>query len=163
MRKPTHKRNVGRFWSKVDQAGGLDSCWLYLGSTELKHPYGLFWLNGRQRVASNVAYEFATGKALAPGDIVMHSCDTPRCCNPEHLSCSTVIGNIEDMVAKGRQKGCVGSAKPTAKLTEDDVVIVRELYVPRHPEFSYVALAKKLGVSPDTIRKAVSGKHWAHV
>ena len=35
---------------------------------------------------------------------VMHSCDTPRCCNPDHLSLGTSKDNSDDMVAKGRHR-----------------------------------------------------------
>ena len=34
-----------------------------------------------------------------------HSCDNPRCCNPNHLSVGTQRDNILDMVKRGRWKG----------------------------------------------------------
>lgn len=33
---------------------------------------------------------------------VLHSCDTPRCCNPEHLSPGTQAQNIRDCIDRGR-------------------------------------------------------------
>lgn len=42
------------------------------------------------------------------GLFVMHSCDRPKCCNPEHLSVGTHWDNMADMRAKGRGRSGVG-------------------------------------------------------
>lgn len=34
--------------------------------------------------------------------IVIHKCDAPACCNPDHLATGTQAENIQDAVAKGR-------------------------------------------------------------
>ena len=36
---------------------------------------------------------------------VLHSCDTPRCYNPDHLFSGTQSDNIKDAVSKGRHYG----------------------------------------------------------
>lgn len=36
------------------------------------------------------------------GYICLHTCDTPRCCNPDHLRPGTQADNIEDCIEKGR-------------------------------------------------------------
>jgi hypothetical protein len=46
-----------------------------------------------------LAHYYATG-AWPP--VVMHSCDTPACCEPAHLVAGTVATNNADMRAKGR-------------------------------------------------------------
>lgn len=35
--------------------------------------------------------------------VVMHTCDNPRCINPDHLVAGTHKANSQDMIAKGRQ------------------------------------------------------------
>lgn len=40
---------------------------------------------------------------LAAGELVLHSCDTPLCWNPLHLSAGTHQDNSDDMRSKGRQ------------------------------------------------------------
>jgi HNH endonuclease len=48
-----------------------------------------------------VAYE--TGETPA-GLVVMHECDRPGCCNPDHLDIGTQAENQADMAAKGRSR-----------------------------------------------------------
>ena len=43
-----------------------------------------------------------SGAVIPEGMVVMHSCDTPACMNPEHLSVGTQAQNIKDCVNKGR-------------------------------------------------------------
>lgn len=99
-----------RFWSFVDKVNGpmhphdpsLGRCWPWTGA-RLKG-YGQFRRDGNRRVAHRIAYEYA--KEPIPLDrgevVVMHSCDHPPCCNPDHLSLGTDLTNIRDMIAKGR-------------------------------------------------------------
>lgn len=56
----------------------------------------------KRRKAHIVAWEHFNGRSVPDGLAVMHSCDNPRCCNPEHLSVGTHRDNVLDSVAKGR-------------------------------------------------------------
>lgn len=38
-------------------------------------------------------------------EVVMHTCDNPRCINPSHLMAGTHKSNAEDKVNKGRWRG----------------------------------------------------------
>lgn len=97
-----------------------------------------------------------SGVPVNKGDFVLHACDNPPCCNPEHLSVGTVQDNVRDMVGKGRQKGASGSANRAAKLTERKVRNIRERYTNLTPQ----EIAKKYGVSPQTIRRVLTGDSW---
>ena len=55
--------------------------------------------------------------------IVMHSCDTPSCVNPDHLSLGTQQDNMNDMVSKKRQ--ATGASHYKTKLTEEQVLDIR--------------------------------------
>ena len=72
---------MDRFWSKVDQSGGPDACWPWLGFRF--NGYGKFWFDGRSRAAHRIAYELA----VAPVDHghLHHTCGKRECCNPTHL------------------------------------------------------------------------------
>lgn len=81
-----------------------DGCWEWLGELN-NQGYGRFVTypsGGRKRfLAHRLAYELATGEDIG-GKILMHSCDTPSCCNPAHLTPGTQLDNMRDAMAKGR-------------------------------------------------------------
>lgn len=41
-------------------------------------------------------------EGIEDGQVCLHSCDTPRCCNPEHLSAGTQADNIRESIERGR-------------------------------------------------------------
>lgn len=88
-----------RFWSKVDRRGP-EECWPWNGPLD-SHGYGLFcWENG-QRHASRYALEERLGRQLG-SLFALHTCDNPRCVNPNHLFPGTQLDNLRDMARKGR-------------------------------------------------------------
>lgn len=82
-----------------------DGCWIWSGS---KTPEGYGKLSAGRRgnyplFAHRVAYEVLVGP-IANGMKVLHTCDNPECCNPEHLFLGTMKDNTHDMMRKGRAK-----------------------------------------------------------
>jgi len=100
-----HPDFASRFWSKVEFEPNT-GCWLWSRSTD-RHGYGNVNVFGRYQRAHRVAYALARGPLPdVPGyhgAVVMHRCDTPLCCNPDHLSVGTQKANLREMGAKGRQ------------------------------------------------------------
>lgn len=80
---------------KNDETG----CWEWQGV--MHHSgYGCFKEMGKftySHIASYRAFKGETG-----GKFVCHSCDNPKCCNPDHLFLGTHQENMDDMKAKGR-------------------------------------------------------------
>ena len=79
----------------------------------------LLWRQGERRVygaisisAHRLAWEMANG-CIPAGMQVLHRCDEPRCCNPEHLFLGTQSENMADMRRKGRGRNqYTGAPKP---------------------------------------------------
>jgi hypothetical protein len=91
-----------RFWAKVGMQP-TDRCWLWRGRLAARYGYGeLFIQRGRPPAkAHRISYELHHG-SIAPGLVVMHTCDNTACVNPTHLKLGTQLDNIADTVAKGR-------------------------------------------------------------
>lgn len=92
------------------------------------------------------------------GKVVRHKCDNPRCINPEHLELGSQLDNMKDAVARGRTSRRGG--RYNAKLTDENVRWIKEVYKPGDQEYSQYALAKKLGVSRTTINNVLNGYAW---
>lgn len=97
-----------RFWEKVNKDGPtmphMDSaCWVWTAGC-IGCGYGNFAISsGNTVLAHRYSYQ------LAHGDIVgrlfvCHRCDNRLCVRPDHLFLDTPLGNVTDMVAKGRYK-----------------------------------------------------------
>jgi hypothetical protein len=155
-----------RFWAKVDKNGPIPThrpelgpCWLWTGS-RLKAGYGKIRAVSPARVewlAHRVSYEMHHGP-IPPGWYVMHACDTPPCIRPDHLSAGPGTENMRDAQAKGRTAGFiahrrVGAAHHKARLSEADVLAIRE----RHARggVTYSAIARDYGVNDATISRVV--------
>lgn len=155
-----------RFWAKVDKSG---DCWLWLAGC-FTDGYGAFGFERKLWRAHRWIYTQTFG-AIPEGKVVMHSCDTPKCVNPSHLSLGTPQENARDMCSKGRniwqrypQKVHVreqrGEANASAKWTESDVKRMRELY---KSGVSQGKIAKEYKTSQGAISAIVNRKHWTHV
>lgn len=77
-------------------------CWLWEGPINV-YKYGRFHVprgGGLKMLAHRVSFE---AFVEPPGDlVVMHTCDVPACCNPDHLRSGTARENVDDRVKKSR-------------------------------------------------------------
>lgn len=148
-------RLEARFWSRVAHADKR-GCMAWTGRLD-PNGYGRIDYQGRPTLAHRVAYELTNGPAV--GGVVMHTCDNPQCCNPDHLRLGTQADNVADMDMKGRRRVGVrrGAECNKTKLTEDQVRLVfSSLEKPAD-------LAARFGVSTTAIRYIQSGRNWRHV
>lgn len=108
------------FWTRVNKTS---TCWLWTGATN-KLGYGILHMRRLPGHAHQAAYVLAKGP-IPDGLCVLHKCDNPPCCNPEHLFLGTRTDNNRDMVQKNRQRGPIGLDNAATKITEDDVREIR--------------------------------------
>lgn len=151
-----------RFWAKVDRRGP-DECWPWTAC--IVQGYGRFAIAaGKNDRAHRVALELSMGRPIAAGLEACHRCDNPPCVNPDHLYEGTHRQNMADMVRARRgfaARSTVGAGNPNARLTEGDVAAILRADLTRYG--SQVALARRLGVTRETIRAIRIGKRWSHL
>ena len=145
-----------RFWSKVDMSGGPDACWPWTAG-KYRDEYGQFAIARTGRRAQAVALELHSGE-LAGGRCALHTCDNPPCCNPKHLFWGTQQENTADRHQKGRS--AEGASIGNAALTEDDVVAIRQRYIPKDRENGVRPLAEEFGISRVTVADILRGATW---
>jgi len=131
---------------------GLDDCWEWTASVNKN--YGVFWLDGKNVKAHRVAYELSKGP-IAPDNKILHSCDNPICCNPNHLSQGSDQDNSDDMVAKGRS--AKGERVAASFLTEDQVKFIKS------SNKGPTELAAMFMATRSTVSKVKLGRTWRHI
>lgn len=90
------------------------------------------------------------------GLIVRHTCDNPRCINPQHLELGTQHDNVQDMIARRRQNPPKGEAHYNSKLKEEEVAAIRQN--PKH--LKQRDLATLYGVSQNVVSTIQAKKTW---
>lgn len=124
--------------------------------------YGQVGVGGKVLYAHRVAYAEANGVSVESldGIEVRHVCDNPPCVNPEHLVLGTHAQNMGDMKERGRSPQ--GTRNGQAKLTDEEVALIRSLYIPRHRELGGSALSRRFGVSQQHISSIVNFQRWSY-
>lgn len=154
-----HKQTAETFWSRVN-VKGEDACWEWTGGCNTQG-YGQLSWDSRIVKAHRVA-AWLSGKLvdLSPphrrGDThILHQCDNPKCCNPEHLKLGTHEQNMEE--ARARKRWPSGAKHPQAKLTNNEVQRIRTRYTEGDTQ---AVLSSTYGVSVLTIGKIVRGESY---
>lgn len=145
-----------RFWEKVRKSSG---CWEWTASKI--NGYGRIGLTRarRQMFAHRLSYELHYGP-VPDGLFVLHKCDNPGCVRPDHLFLGTLTDNNRDRAQKGRNLSVKGENHGRAKITNRDVVQMRQLYKNGKTP---AELAKKYGISQSNVSRIVRGRAWKHI
>jgi hypothetical protein len=150
-----------RLWDNIDNSGGDDACWPWLGSINGADGYGQVTLEDgyvQERPAA-VVLRLTKGPPPTPYHETCHTCDVRHCCNYRHLYWGTSSQNSRDAFARGRRNN-QGMQHPSAKLTDDDVRGIRR---ERRAGVPGVVVAARYNVSPQVVSAIHKGKAWTHV
>ena len=168
-----------RFLAMFDKNGPTQPhmqtpCWVWLGAKS-GGGYGNFKIRCKSFRAHRVAFRIATGPIPAGLD-VLHRCDNPPCCNPEHLWLGTDVDNSADKESKNRgnhargefhgscthpERRACGEKQHLAKLTAEKVIAMRSAH--SAGGITYVDLGLRYGVSGENAQCVVTRKTWKHV
>ncbi len=171
-------QQTARFWANTRRSAS--GCLEWTAGLD-KDGYGKFAVslprrekNRQQQChvrAHRLAFEIVKGP-VPSGLLVLHSCDNPKCVEPEHLSVGTQKLNREQAVARGRTAkgpehaartiamGLRGERHPGALLT---VVLVRRIRALKLEGCSAAGIARMLKVSTASVYQVLSGKTWRSV
>lgn len=100
-----HDRQTLRCLFKSKVVARKDGCQIWSGSVSYSG-YGQVSFEGRTWSAHRLAYEIANGPIAQDAKKwwVLHKCDNPACCNPDHLYLGDAKDNANDMIDRKRQR-----------------------------------------------------------
>ena len=155
---------IKKFWARV-QEGSAQECWPWKLNPIKRHGYAIFKFSLKGKLfyprAHVVAYELTNGPTN--GSQVHHSCDRRSCCNPAHLFLGTPKSNMDECVAKGRNRRgnySRGEQIPWAKLRPNDVLEIRQCLKNGK---TYAAVAALFSVCEGNIWKIATRRTWKHI
>ncbi len=144
-------------WKYINKK--YEDCWIWKGSIS-SDGYGRIVINHKIYRTHRLIYEMTIGK-IPDGLLVCHSCDNPLCCNPEHLFLGTYKENTQDMISKGRKYLMNGELNNFSKLTEKEVIMIREIY--SNGKYFQRELGEMFGVSKSAIYNIIHKITWKHI
>lgn len=131
-------------------------CWDWTSRTN-HNGYGVFGYGPKssEHFAHRTSYLIYHGEIPADKPFILHSCDRPICVHPNHLRAGSRNDNIQDAI--DRERVCRGKNRPEARLTEEDVKMIRS------SSLTQCELADMLGVRNSTISAVQRGVTWKHL
>ena len=116
-----------------------DNCWNWIGATA--SGYGRIKHHGKLYSVHRLSFQIHNPNVKIDGLDVCHTCDNPKCCNPQHLFAGTRSDNMKDCSRKRRLASQNGKhVKP--KLGPEFISVIKEM---KRNGLSKRQIAKQLG------------------
>lgn len=130
----------------IDMSGGADACWPWTKDLHNGRPY--FSVGGRKRLVYRIIYEMKHGVELQTKELIRHTCDQPKCCNPAHMLVGSHKENMGDMVDRDRH----GLSRH----------VVRAIYSLAKEGRTHQEIADLYGISREAVVKIANRKRHAN-
>lgn len=134
-----------RLLSKANKVGECLIC--HIGPNS--RGYSTVLVHGVRWQAHRLIYWIEKGPIPA-GMCILHSCDTRRCINIDHLRIGTELDNFNDMLKRGRRR----YAAKERIVTNEMIAIMQSL---REDGLTYKQIGAKLGLGKTTAYEYVAG------
>lgn len=157
-------KEIARFYPKI-KTGLPDECWEWQGGRRPRR-YGNWSVRRDKRTVQLAAHRVAFFLASSTDPhplLVCHTCDNPPCCNPAHLFLGTVQDNSDDMKRKNRHHSPRGSKCGSAKLTEAQILEIKEIFATLDPPMTRQEAMRHYGIGPSHLNRIIRGKTWTHM
>lgn len=172
------RNTVADIQSKLDKCvptnGPLDTPCLIWSLGKFSNGYGVVTWNGKTLRAHRAAWQIKNG-CIPDGMFVCHKCDTPACCNTDHMFIGTHADNVADRSRKGRcakgpthglrtnpEKAFRGEQVAKSKLTNELVHKIMRIHTAKNPP-TCAHTARQIGVDRNTVLRVVNGISWIHI
>ena len=124
--------------------------------------YGRVKLDGTGIGLKNHRASWMVHKGPIPeGKCVLHTCDTPRCINPDHLFLGSHADNMADRAAKGRNADQRGEKGPGTYLTAEQVLEIRSLWATGL--YTQRQIGDMCGTNEGNVCNIVRRQTWKHI
>ena len=158
------KNDEHLLWKKVDKKSD-EECWPWIGQITEKG-YGRVRFNGGRYYAHRVIFWLKWPNSIelaAPKmdrdtvGFLLHKCDNPICCNPNHLYVGSQLDNIRDRDRKNRHADFSGTKNPNSKFDMKQVQLIRQQ---KADGMSAKAIALAHDVSYSCIKRLLRGETY---
>lgn len=151
------------FWSRVNVVE--HGCWEWKASKKTRNYGGVNWRwpdrfgcpGKKEQTASRVSWILTSGP-ITSEQFVLHKCDNPPCCRPDHLFLGDNRLNTDDKVSKNRHWWPLSINARTRKLTEDQVREIRRRSAEPRGD-----LAREFSVTGANIKAIVQRETWKNL
>ena len=152
------RQTIFDVWKYINK-GREDSCWECNHCPD-KDGYGRMCIDYKTIKCHRLVYELTFGP-IPDGLFVLHKCNNPKCCNPNHLYIGTAKENNNQCLGEGRFISSLGERNGQSKLTAQNIIDIKKLY--SSGEYYQKDLGKIFGVKISQISRIINKKRWKHI
>ena len=154
---------IKKFLKSVEKT---DTCWIWTAGSR-GYGYGAFKFGNKTVDSHRVSYILFKGE-IPSGIFVCHTCDNPKCVNPDHLWLGTHSDNMKDAYNKGRlnipttSRFKKGHKAVNRKLTDEQVKEIKHI-LKTATKLSLNDIAELFNVKRTVISDIKRGKAYFNV